>query len=55
MIGNDGAHPLGSFASVIGVNLIGSFNMIRLAAKAMCSRNEPEATGVPFPSRLGTP
>jgi len=29
---------------VIGVNLIGSFNMIRLAAEAMC-KNAPEATG----------
>jgi NAD(P)-dependent dehydrogenase (short-subunit alcohol dehydrogenase family) len=26
------------------VNLVGSFNMIRLAADAMC-KNEPEATG----------
>ena len=43
-VGKDGAHPLASFAKVIGVNLVGSFNMIRLAAEAMC-RNEPEATG----------
>ena len=43
-VGMDGAHPLASFAKVIGVNLIGSFNMIRLAAEAMC-KNEPEATG----------
>ena len=43
-VGKDGAHPLASFAKVIGVNLIGSFNMIRLAAEAMC-KNEPEATG----------
>ncbi|HET9823272.1 MAG TPA: 3-hydroxyacyl-CoA dehydrogenase [Burkholderiaceae bacterium] len=43
-VGKDGAHPLALFAKVIGVNLIGSFNMIRLAAAAMC-RNEPEASG----------
>jgi len=43
-VGKDGAHPLAQFARVININLIGSFNMIRLAAEAMC-RNEPESTG----------
>ena len=43
-VGKDGAHPLAVYAKVISVNLIGSFNMIRLAAEAMC-RNEPEPTG----------
>ena len=43
-VGKDGAHPLASFTKTINVNLIGSFNMIRLAAEAM-SRNEPEPTG----------
>ena len=43
-VGKDGAHALDTFAKVITVNLIGSFNMIRLAAAAM-SRNEPESTG----------
>lgn len=43
-VGKDGAHPLGLFAKVVQINLIGSFNMIRLAAEAMC-RNEPEPTG----------
>lgn len=43
-VGKEGAHPLATYAKVITVNLIGSFNMIRLAAEAM-SRNEPEATG----------
>ena len=43
-VGKDGAHSLDTFTKVITVNLIGSFNMIRLAAEAMC-RNEPEATG----------
>ncbi|WKB52838.1 3-hydroxyacyl-CoA dehydrogenase [Eleftheria terrae] len=43
-VGKDGAHALALFSKVINVNLVGSFNMIRLAAEAM-SRNEPEATG----------
>ena len=43
-VGKEGAHALAAFSKVITVNLIGSFNMIRLAAEAM-SRNEPEATG----------
>ena len=43
-VGKDGAHALGVFSKVITVNLVGTFNMIRLAAEAMC-RNEPEPTG----------
>ena len=43
-VGKDGPHPLAQFARVININLVGSFNMIRLAADAM-SKNEPEATG----------
>ncbi|MEQ1685996.1 MAG: 3-hydroxyacyl-CoA dehydrogenase [Burkholderiaceae bacterium] len=43
-VGKDGAHALNMFAKVISVNLVGSFNMIRLAAEAM-SKNEPEPTG----------
>jgi len=43
-VGKDGAHPLAQFAKVININLIGSFNMIRLAAEAMC-KNAPEASG----------
>ena len=43
-VGKDGAHPLAVFAKVVNVNLVGSFNMIRLAAEAM-SRNDPEPTG----------
>jgi len=43
-VGKDGAHALSVFAKTITVNLVGSFNMIRLAAAAM-SKNEPEATG----------
>ncbi|MEK8046146.1 MAG: 3-hydroxyacyl-CoA dehydrogenase [Burkholderiales bacterium PBB6] len=43
-VGKEGAHPLDTFTKVITVNLVGSFNMIRLASEAMC-KNEPEATG----------
>lgn len=43
-VGKNGAHSLAIYQKVIQVNLIGSFNMIRLAAQAM-SQNEPEATG----------
>jgi NAD(P)-dependent dehydrogenase (short-subunit alcohol dehydrogenase family) len=43
-VGRDGAHSLSVFSKVIQVNLIGSFNMIRLAAEAM-QKNEPESTG----------
>jgi NAD(P)-dependent dehydrogenase (short-subunit alcohol dehydrogenase family) len=43
-VGKDGAHPLAVFSKTITVNLIGSFNMIRLCAEAM-AKNEPEATG----------
>ena len=43
-LGKEGPHPLELFQKVITVNLIGSFNMIRLAAEAM-NRNEPGADG----------
>jgi NAD(P)-dependent dehydrogenase (short-subunit alcohol dehydrogenase family) len=43
-VGKDGAHPLALFAKVVTINLIGSFNMIRLAAEAM-TKNAPEPTG----------
>jgi NAD(P)-dependent dehydrogenase (short-subunit alcohol dehydrogenase family) len=43
-VGKEGAHSLALFSKVISVNLIGSFNMIRLAAEAMC-KNTPESTG----------
>jgi NAD(P)-dependent dehydrogenase (short-subunit alcohol dehydrogenase family) len=44
VVGKEGAHALGLFAKVINVNLVGSFNMCRLAAEAMCA-NVPEPTG----------
>ena len=43
-VGKEGAHPLDTYTKTIMVNLVGTFNMIRLAAEAM-SKNEPEATG----------
>jgi NAD(P)-dependent dehydrogenase (short-subunit alcohol dehydrogenase family) len=43
-VGKDGAHPLSTYTKTIMVNLVGSFNMIRLAAEAMC-QNQPEPTG----------
>ena len=44
VVGKNGAHSLANFSKTITINLIGSFNMLRLAAEAMC-KNEPEATG----------
>ncbi len=43
-VGKNGAHALDLFQKVIGINLIGTFNMIRVAAQAM-STNDPEPTG----------
>lgn len=43
-VGKDGPHPLDMFAKVVGINLIGTFNMIRIAAAAM-TRNDPNEDG----------
>lgn len=43
-ISKDGPHALEVFQKVIQVNLVGTFNVIRLAAWAM-SRNQPNAEG----------
>ncbi|RDI23426.1 3-hydroxyacyl-CoA dehydrogenase [Pseudacidovorax intermedius] len=43
-VGKKGPHALAVFEKTLRVNLLGSFNMIRLAADAM-AKNEPEATG----------
>jgi NAD(P)-dependent dehydrogenase (short-subunit alcohol dehydrogenase family) len=43
-VGKNGPHGFESFKRTVTINLIGSFNMIRLAADAMC-KNEPESTG----------
>jgi len=44
VLGKNGPHPLASFAKVIQVNLVGTFNVIRLAASAM-TQNPPSASG----------
>jgi NAD(P)-dependent dehydrogenase (short-subunit alcohol dehydrogenase family) len=38
VVGKEGPHALATFARVININLIGSFNMIRLAADAMAKQ-----------------
>ena len=43
-VGKDGPHPLALYTQTVMVNLVGTFNMIRLAAQAMCG-NEPEPGG----------
>lgn len=44
VLGRDGPHRLDSFARTVGINLIGTFNMTRLAAAAI-AKEEPEADG----------
>ena len=44
VVGRDGPMALADFDKVIKVNLIGTFNMLRLAAAGM-SKLEPQATG----------
>jgi len=44
VVGRDGPLDLGAFTKVIQVNLIGTFNVIRLAAAAM-QENEPDEEG----------
>jgi len=44
VLGREGPHSLDSFAKVVQVNLVGTFNVLRLAAEAM-SRNEPLESG----------
>ncbi|SOY54827.1 3-hydroxyacyl-CoA dehydrogenase [Cupriavidus taiwanensis] len=43
-VGKNGPHPLDAFDKTIRINLIGSFNMIRLAAAAMV-QNAPDSEG----------
>lgn len=43
-VGREGPHRLESFAKVININLIGTFNMIRLAADVM-AKHAPNAEG----------
>lgn len=44
MLGRAGPHPLDVFARAVSINLVGTFNMIRLAAEAM-SRQSPNDEG----------
>ncbi|AWI80563.1 3-hydroxyacyl-CoA dehydrogenase [Parazoarcus communis] len=44
VVGREGPHRLESFSRTVAINLIGSFNMIRLAADVM-SKAEPDAGG----------
>jgi NAD(P)-dependent dehydrogenase (short-subunit alcohol dehydrogenase family) len=44
IVGRDGPHDLELFQKVIAVNLVGTFNMLRLAAAAM-AKNEADAGG----------
>ncbi|MGT2470024.1 3-hydroxyacyl-CoA dehydrogenase [Paraburkholderia terrae] len=43
-VGKDGPHPLHSFARTVSINLVGTFNMIRLAAAEM-AKLEPNTLG----------
>ncbi|WP_454005675.1 3-hydroxyacyl-CoA dehydrogenase [Alcaligenes sp. Marseille-Q7550] len=43
-VGRDGPHSLELFQKVVMINLVGTFNMCRLAAAAM-SANTPDSTG----------
>ncbi|MFS8038583.1 3-hydroxyacyl-CoA dehydrogenase [Xanthobacter sp. AM11] len=42
--GRDGPHRLDSFARAVSINLVGTFNMLRLAADAIV-KEEPDAEG----------
>ena len=44
MLGREGPHSLKSFSKVVEVNLISTFNVLRLAAEAM-AKNEPTEGG----------
>ena len=44
VVGKEGPHRLESFAKVININLVGTFNMIRLAAAEMM-KNTPDDNG----------
>src|SRR5215831_14579958 len=44
ILGKEGVHALSSFARVVNINLVGSFNMTRLAAEQM-AKNQPNAGG----------
>jgi NAD(P)-dependent dehydrogenase (short-subunit alcohol dehydrogenase family) len=43
VLGKEGPHSLDSFAKVVQINLIGTFNVVRLAAEAMVSSDPSES------------
>lgn len=43
-VGREGPHPLDAFKRTIDINLVGTFNVCRLASEVM-ARNEPEPDG----------
>ena len=50
VVGKEGAHSLANFVRIININLIGMFNMIRLAAEAMTAgvpNSEPACVSEP--------
>src|SRR3712207_709998 len=44
VLGRKGPHSLDSFTKVVQVNLVGTFNVVRLAAEVM-AKNEPAESG----------
>ena len=44
VLGKNGPQPLANFAKTVGINLIGTFNMLRLAAEAI-SKGNPNSAG----------
>ena len=44
VLGREGPHSLASFSKVVEVNLVGTFNVVRLAAEAM-AKNKPTEGG----------
>lgn len=44
VLGKEGPHRLGAFAKAVQINLVGTFNAIRLASEAM-AKNTPDAGG----------
>ncbi|BAL24476.1 3-hydroxyacyl-CoA dehydrogenase [Azoarcus sp. KH32C] len=44
VLGKDGPHPLDAFSRIVNVNLVGTFNMIRIASDAM-AKGKPNTGG----------
>ena len=58
IVGKEGPHDLGFFSKIINVNLIGTFNMLRLAAAAMSTlavlRSTSDGTRSTYSSSSGS-